>query len=88
VCDKPRLYLRKQFFQELERVARKKIAALLKRKSIARVKNTIVIARATAAGAIARHAKNTRVNMIIMGSRGRTGLKNLLMRSAAEKTVG
>jgi nucleotide-binding universal stress UspA family protein len=82
-------YLRKQFYRELEQVARKKLAALLKRKSLAQAESTIVIVRAAdAAGAIARQAQKSRVSMIIMGSRGRTGLKKLLMGSVAEKTVG
>ncbi len=82
-------YMRKQFYQELEQVARKKLAALLKRKSIVQAKSTMVIVRAAdAAGAIARQAKKSRITMIIMGSRGRTGLKKLLVGSVAEKTVG
>jgi nucleotide-binding universal stress UspA family protein len=82
-------YLRKQFYRELEQVARKKLTSLLKRKSLAQAKSTIVIVRAAdAAGAIARQAKKSRVSMIVMGSRGRTGLKKLLVGSVAEKTVG
>lgn len=82
-------YMRKQFYRELEQVARKKLVALLKRKSIAQIGSTIVIVRSTdAAGAIARQAKKTRASMIIMGSRGRTGIQKLLLGSVAEKTVG
>jgi len=82
-------YLRKQFYRELEQVARKKLAALLKRKFIAPVKSRVVIVRAAdAAGAIAHQAKKSRVAMIVMGSQGRTGLKRLLLGSVAEKTVG
>jgi nucleotide-binding universal stress UspA family protein len=82
-------YLRRNFFEELEQSARKRLAALLKRKSIAHVKSSIVVARdADAARAIARQAKKSRAAMIVMGSRGRTGLKRLILGSVAEKTVG
>ncbi len=82
-------YLRKQFYGELEHEARKKLAALLKRKSIAQVKSAIVIVRAAdAARAIARQAKRSRAAMIVMGSQGRTGIKRLILGSVAEKTVG
>lgn len=82
-------YLRKNFYEELEQGAQKKLASLLKRKSIAQVKSAIVVVRAAdAAAAIARQARKSRAAMIVMGSRGRTGLQKLVVGSVAEKTVG
>jgi len=79
-------YLRKNFYDELRQTAEKRIAALLKRNSMNDCKVTVLQA-ADPAEAIARQAKKSRISMIVMGSRGRTGLKRLVVGSVAEKIL-
>lgn len=79
-------YLRKNFYDELKGAALKRIARLLKRNAL-RDCRVLVLQAADPAEAIARQATKSRVSMIVMGSRGRTGLKRLVIGSVAEKTL-
>ena len=81
-------YLRRKFYSELEQSAKTRMAALLKRKSLAGAKTTVVLVRALdPAAAIARQSKKSRVSMIVMGTHGRTGLKRFVVGSVAEKVL-
>jgi nucleotide-binding universal stress UspA family protein len=45
------------------------------------------LAEAPAARAIARAAEETRADLIVMGTRGNSGLKHLVLGSVAERTL-
>ena len=81
-------YTREQYYRELKAEARKKIRRLLNKKHLKALKSRVVIAVSSdPARAIANQAKKTRASMIIMGSRGHTGLKRLILGSVAERTL-
>ena len=81
-------YLRKRFYDDLERSARKRISSLLRKYSPAMIAGKVVVLQAPdPVEAIARLAMKTRVCMIVMGSHGRTGLKRLVIGSVAEKIM-
>lgn len=81
-------YTREQYYRELKAEARKKIRRLLNKNHLKALKSRVVIAVSSdPARAIANQAKKTRASMIIMGSRGHTGLKRLVLGSVAERTL-
>lgn len=81
-------YTREQYYRELKAEARKKIRRLLNKNHLKALKSRVVIAVSSdPARAIANQAKKTRASMIIMGSRGHTGLKRLILGSVAERTL-
>jgi len=76
------------FYALLARDARENIVRLAKRHKLKPRDYRLVLVRGVdAADVIARQARKLRVSMIIMGSRGRTGLQRLLMGSVAERTL-
>ena len=80
-------YLRDQFYDELEQLARKRIAVLLKGNPSSMSASIVVLQAADPVEAIARQAKKSRASMIVMGSHGRTGLRRLVIGSVAEKIL-
>lgn len=81
-------YLRTQYYQSLLEAERGRIKQLARRMAIAPVQyRSLVIRARDAAAAIAKEAKKSRVSMIVMGSHGRTGLKQLALGSVAAKTL-
>lgn len=79
-------YLRKNFYDELKQAAEKRVATLVKRNSMSD-SDVVIVQAGDPADAIARQAVKSRVSMIIMGSRGRSGLKRLVLGSVAEKIL-
>ena len=79
-------YLRKNFYDELKQAPQKRVAALLKRNAMGDCR-VAVLQAADPARAIARQASKSKVSMIVMGSRGRTGLQRLVLGSVAEKIL-
>ena len=76
------------FYGLMERDARANFRTLLKRKRLQPKDCELVLARGTDfAEIIARQAKRLRASMIVMGSRGRTGLSRLLLGSVAERAL-
>ncbi|HXV79222.1 MAG TPA: universal stress protein [Candidatus Binatia bacterium] len=81
-------YMREKYYEELKEEARKKIRRLLNKKHLRALKSRVVIVTSSdPARAIANQAKKSKASMIIMGSRGRTGLKRLVLGSVAERTL-
>lgn len=80
-------YLRDKFYDELEQLARKRIAVLLKRNPSSMSASIVVLQAADPVEAIARQAKKSRASMIVMGSHGRTGLRRLVIGNVAEKIL-
>jgi len=76
------------FYGLMERDARANFRKLLKRKRLQPKDCELVLARGTDfAEIIARQAKRLHASMIVMGSRGRTGLSRLLLGSVAERAL-
>jgi universal stress protein A len=73
---------------EIEESARRRIDALLTdgdRRDLAG--RPVLLESSDPATAIVNHATNAGVDLIVMGTRGRTGVSHLLMGSVAEKVV-
>jgi universal stress protein A len=74
--------------REIEESARRRIEALLtdedRRELAAR---PVLLESNDPAAAIVDHATNAGVDLVVMGTRGRTGVSHLLMGSVAEKVV-
>jgi nucleotide-binding universal stress UspA family protein len=76
------------FYGLMERDARANFRTLLKCKRLQPKDCELVLARGTDfAEIIARQAKRLRASMIVMRSRGRTGLSRLLLGSVAERAL-
>ena len=76
------------FYATLEREAREKFAKLAKRKKLKPGDCALMVERGTDfADVIVSAAKKLRVELIIMGSHGRTGLHRFLLGSVAERTL-
>ncbi len=76
------------FYGLMERDARRNFAKLLRRKKAKPGECRLLLARGVNyAEVIAEHARKLRAAMIIMGSRGRTGLQRFLIGSVAERTL-
>jgi nucleotide-binding universal stress UspA family protein len=76
------------FYGLLERDARENFTKLLRRKKLAAERSRVVLERGVnPAEIIARQAKKLKVDMIVMGSHGRTGLQRFILGSVAERTI-
>jgi universal stress protein A len=51
------------------------------------VRMSTLLAEGTAASAIVRTAKKNRVDLVVMGTHGRTGVRRLLMGSVADRVI-
>ena len=74
--------------RDLEAGARKKLDALLDDEDRTMLKaNPVLMISATPAMAIVQYAKDSRADLILMGTHGRGGVAHLLMGSVAERVV-
>jgi nucleotide-binding universal stress UspA family protein len=73
--------------EEARDVAASKLNALARRVAAQGVAASSHVARAPAASAIVELAEELGVDLIVMGTRGRTGLKHVLLGSVAERTM-
>ena len=80
--DAPRL---RQFRREAVQDAKRRLANVAKRNVNTRLRHTVVIG--TPYAEIVEKASRIDANMIVMGSRGRTGLGRFLVGSVAEKVI-
>ena len=84
-------YLPPSVMQEMLTATRDAAAQSLKR--LARssqgtgVRMSTLLAEGPAAAAIIRAAKKQRVNLVVMGTHGRTGVRRLLMGSVADRVI-
>lgn len=76
---------RKQYLQDLETASAQNLSNLLRGVSLPRVSQHTVVGRAYAE--IVRYANEQRIEMIVMGTHGRSGLSHLLLGSVAERVV-
>jgi nucleotide-binding universal stress UspA family protein len=85
-------YVSPQAYDDLQRAARaqgqKGLDALLAKAKKARVRATGLLLEGTAWDQIVRAAKSKRVDMIIMGTHGRSGLAKFFLGSVAERVIG
>lgn len=82
----PKTY--EDLFRSIRAQAQKQLDKLLARAKAARVRARGLLLEGTAADAIVRAARTKHVQVIVMGTHGRTGLARLLMGSVAERVVG
>jgi universal stress protein A len=75
------------FIEEARKAAASKLDALVRRVTAAGVKATSHLSEVPAASAIVDLAADLGVDLIIMGTRGHTGLKHVLLGSVAERTL-
>ena len=77
-----------EYYGMLKRDAGSQIAKLVNRKKLKPREYDVVVTHGLSPGAvIAREAKRLKVDMIIMGSHGRSDLRRLLLGSVAERTL-
>jgi nucleotide-binding universal stress UspA family protein len=74
--------------EDLVRKAKEYTAAVRKQAEDAGVKAETFIGEAEADAAIVNLAREQNVNLIVVGSHGRTGLRRLLMGSVTEHVIG
>jgi nucleotide-binding universal stress UspA family protein len=75
------------FLAETRQIAADQLAAAEETVRAAGVEVSTQLAEAPAARAIARAAEETRADLIVMGTRGNSGLKHLVLGSVAERTL-
>ena len=75
------------YFQDLEAEIRRDMASLLERVTTAGLDGDIVIVHGVPFHEIIEVAKTQQVNLIVMGTHGRTGFQYVLLGSVAEKVV-
>jgi nucleotide-binding universal stress UspA family protein len=76
-----------QYFENVENQAKswfKKVNAIAKNESIYEVKTDILTAATSIIDALIKYAFNTSIDIIVIGTRGRTGIKRLLLGSVAQ----
>ena len=75
------------YLEETRRVAAEKLATLVDRVAAQGVAVDSVLTEVPAASAIVRAAEESKVDLLVIGTHGHTGLKHLLLGSVAERTV-
>lgn len=75
------------FIDEARRTATSKLATLVEKVAAEGLSATPHLTEAPAATAIVELAKRIGADLIVMGTRGRTGLKHVLLGSVAERTL-
>ena len=75
------------YFQDLEAEIRRDMASLLERVTAAGLEGDFVIVHGVPFHEIIEAAKTQQVDLIVMGTHGRTGLQHLFLGSVAEKVV-
>ncbi len=73
---------------ELLKICQDHVAEMVKRAEALQIKTEGIILEGTAYSAIADLAQEYRVNLIVMGSHGKTGLPRLLLGRVAERVIG
>jgi universal stress protein A len=85
-------YVSPSTYEEMERSMRahgqKELDKLVAKAKAAGARVRGLLLEGTAADAIARTARSTHTNVIVMGTHGRSGLARLFMGSVAERVVG
>ena len=81
----PELYIKLE--ESAEQDAERSMQKLMRKIQQAKVKAKSVLLRGTASDQIVKAAKNRKVNMIVIGTHGRTGLSKLLTGSVAGKVI-
>jgi nucleotide-binding universal stress UspA family protein len=75
------------FIEEAREAAASKLGALIQKAAAEGVQATSHLSEVPAASAIVDLAEELGVDLIIMGTRGHTGLKHVLLGSVAERTL-
>lgn len=75
------------YIEESRKSARERLDAVVERLRAAGIAAEPHLAEVPAAPAIARVAESTKADLIVMGTRGLTGLKHLMLGSVAERTM-
>jgi nucleotide-binding universal stress UspA family protein len=75
------------YLEETRRIAAEKLAALVDRVAREGVVVDSLLTEVPAATAIVRAAEESQADLVVIGTRGHTGLKHLLLGSVAERTV-
>jgi universal stress protein A len=75
------------YLQETRRIAAEKLSALVDRVAAAGVSVDSLLTEVPAAAAIVRAVEESKADLVVIGTRGHTGLKHLLLGSVAERTV-
>lgn len=75
------------YLEETRRIAAEKLAALVARVTKEGVAVDSQLTEVPAAAAIVRAAEESKADLVVIGTRGHTGLKHLLLGSVAERTV-
>lgn len=87
----PGIYSMKTSEEELERQAQQHVRAELEGATVPelleKLEYEVVCRKGSAFDQIVRFAESNQVDMIVMGTRGRTGLENVLLGSTAEKVL-
>ena len=76
-----------RFIDEARKAAASKLAVLVQKVGTEGVTATSHLCEAPAASAIVDLAEKSGADLIVMGTRGRTGLKHVLLGSVAERTL-
>jgi nucleotide-binding universal stress UspA family protein len=76
-----------RFIDEARKAAASKLATLVQKVAAEGVGATSHLCEAPAASAIVDLAEKIEADLIVMGTRGRTGLKHVLLGSVAERTL-
>ena len=74
-------------FAQFENAARERLAALLSQEEIAQLRPEYAVRIGTPAAEIVRYAEVREVDLIVMGTHGRSGVAHLVMGSVAEQVV-
>lgn len=75
------------YLEETRRVAAEKLGALVEQVAAQGVSVDSLLTEVPAAAAIVRAAEESKADLVVIGTRGHTGLKHLLLGSVAERTV-
>jgi nucleotide-binding universal stress UspA family protein len=79
--------LPQDYLLELEAVANRHMESYLARVTTAGLKGEVAVVHGTPFRAITQVAKERQVDLIIMGTHGRTGLQHFMLGSVAERVV-
>jgi nucleotide-binding universal stress UspA family protein len=87
VSDAEAVMLPPDYFMELEVRANRQLRSYLEHVTTAGLKGEVAVVHGTPFQVITETAKERQVDLIIMGSHGRTGLRHLWLGSVAERVV-
>jgi nucleotide-binding universal stress UspA family protein len=87
VSDTEAVMLPPDYFLELEVSANRQMRSYLERVTTAGLKGEVAVVHGTPFQVITETAKERQIDLIIMGTHGRTGLRHLWLGSVAERVV-